>query len=101
IGSGWGFLKKGMKIEPHKHSVKEIYIIIGGKGFMKVANNTVTIQKGDAIYIPSNDIHTAWNKANEDLEFIYIAFENQPLPFIMNIFERSIELLKNLFVRSH
>ena len=45
IGSGWGFLKKGMKIEPHKHSVKEIYIIIGGKGFMKVANNTVTIQR--------------------------------------------------------
>ena len=95
IGSGWGFLKKGMKIESHKHPVKEIYIIIQGKGFMKVGSNSLTVQKGDAIYIPSNDMHTAWNNENEDLEFIYFVFENRPLPFIMNMFEGLIDIMKN------
>lgn len=89
LGSGWGFLKAGMKIEPHKHPVKEIYVFTNGKGSMQVGADIVSVQKGDAVYIPPNAMHTAWNSEEDDLEFVFIVFNARPLSFLMQALEAS------------
>lgn len=99
LGSGWGFLKAGMKIEPHKHPVKEIYVFTQGKGFMQVGTDVVPVQKGDAVYIPPNAIHTAWNSGEDDLEFVFIVFGARPLTFLTQVFEALTSVIARRFAR--
>jgi len=72
----WGFLKKGMKIHPHKHPHKEVYIFIKGEGTMQVDDEVTPVKGGDIVFIPSNSLHTAWNNDNMDLEFILVRSRN-------------------------
>jgi hypothetical protein len=70
----WGFLKKEMKIAPHKHQQREIYLFIGGRGLMSIDDRVINVEKGDAIYINPNSLHSVWNIEEEDLEFILLIF---------------------------
>ena len=71
----WAFLKKGMKINPHKHPEKEIYLFINGKGFMEIDGEKFPVEKGEAAYIQRNAVHAIWNNEEEDLEFVLIKFK--------------------------
>lgn len=68
----WGFLKKGMKVYPHKHPQKEVYIFVRGKGTMQISDETMSVKERDVVFIPPNHMHTAWNDNEEDLEFILV-----------------------------
>lgn len=68
----WGFLKKGMKVYPHKHPDREVYIFVNGRGIMKVDEEEFLVAKGDAVYIEPNSLHTTWNNEDTDLEFILL-----------------------------
>jgi len=72
----WGFLKKGMKVYPHKHPQKELYIFVRGKGTMRVDNKEIPVGERDVVFIPPNSMHTAWNDDEEDLEFILVRAKN-------------------------
>ncbi|MEM2851102.1 MAG: cupin domain-containing protein [Candidatus Bathyarchaeia archaeon] len=47
-----------MKIEPHSHPEKEIYIFINGEGNMWIGKEKRNVRKWDAVYIPPNYIYT-------------------------------------------
>lgn len=68
----WGYLKKGMKVHPHKHPQKEVYIFIRGKGIMQINDKRMAVKERDAVFIPPGSMHTAWNDNEEDLEFILV-----------------------------
>ena len=68
----WNFIKKGMKVHPHKHPKKEAYLFTRGKGTMQVDNEKMSVKEGDIVFIPENALHTAWTDDEEDLEFIII-----------------------------
>jgi len=68
----WGFLKKGMKVHPHRHPQREVYIFVKGIGTMQIDDEEFRVEQGDVIYIEPNELHTAWNKQNSDLEFILV-----------------------------
>jgi mannose-6-phosphate isomerase-like protein (cupin superfamily) len=72
----WGFLKKGMKVYPHKHPQKELYIFVRGKGTMCVDDKEIPVSQRDVVFIPPNCMHTAWNDDAEDLEFILVRAKN-------------------------
>lgn len=72
----WGFLKKGMKVYPHKHPQKELYIFVRGKGKMRVEDNEMPVGEKDVVFVPPNCMHTAWNDDEEDLEFILVRAKN-------------------------
>lgn len=71
----WGYLKKGMKVHPHKHPQKEVYIFVRGKGIMQINDKRIPVKERDVIFIPSGSMHTAWNDDEEDLEFILVRAE--------------------------
>ncbi|HML03522.1 MAG TPA: cupin domain-containing protein [Candidatus Bathyarchaeia archaeon] len=72
----WGFLKKGMKVYPHKHPQKELYIFVRGRGTMQVDGKKKPVGERDVVFIPPNSMHTAWNDEEEDLEFILVRAKN-------------------------
>ncbi|HUW47961.1 MAG TPA: cupin domain-containing protein [Patescibacteria group bacterium] len=72
----WGYLKKGMKVYPHKHPQKEVYIFVRGKGTMQVNDEKMPVKERDVVFIPPNSVHTAWNDDEEDLEFILVRAKN-------------------------
>jgi len=72
----WGFLRKGMKIHPHRHPQKEVYIFIKGEGTMQVDDEIMPVEEGDMVFIPSKSLHTAWNSNDTDLEFIIVRSRN-------------------------
>lgn len=72
----WGYLKKGMKVYPHKHPQKEVYMFIKGKGIMQINDKKIPVKERAVVFIPPNAMHTAWNDNEEDLEFILIRTRN-------------------------
>jgi len=43
----WGFLKINMKVYPHKHPQKEVYLFLKGKGTMQIE---------DAFFVPYQEL---------------------------------------------
>lgn len=72
----WGYLKKGMKVYPHKHPHKEVYIFVRGKGTMQVNDKKMAVKERDIVFIPPHAFHTAWNDEDEELEFILVRAKN-------------------------
>jgi mannose-6-phosphate isomerase-like protein (cupin superfamily) len=73
----------------HSHQPEQCYYIIGGKGLMTIANEHREVNKGDAIYIPSNEKHGITNIGNFDLEYLTanapsfdIEYENSLWPIV-------------------
>ncbi len=84
----WGFLKKDMKIDPHRHTQKEVYIFLSGNGTMKVENEEFNVGKGDVIYIEPNALHTAWNDSDMDLEFVIVRVKKRVPNVLTSIFHK-------------
>ncbi len=70
-----GFLKPAQKAFPHLHKrSEEIYYVLAGAGRVRVGNNTYTIKKGDAIYIPRHSLHALMNTSRtKRLEILAIS----------------------------
>lgn len=52
----------------------QCFIIIGGNGVANIDNKEIDIEKGMAIHVPPNVIHTFKAKPDKTLEFIWIAY---------------------------
>ena len=56
----------------HTHAPAEVYYIISGSGEVFVDGTTYPISSGDAVWIPPNAEHVAYNVGNEPLRLIYV-----------------------------
>lgn len=72
------FVMGTVKINPygsiprHQHPNEEIYIILKGKGIMKMGEEREEVQGNSVVYIPSNQEHCLENRNNETLEMIFV-----------------------------
>ena len=57
-----------IKLFPHKHTFKEFYIIVKGRGLMYLGDATQKIGPGDNIYIQEGIWHSIENLGDENLE---------------------------------
>lgn len=69
----WVDILPGSMQRPHRHVPEQIYVIIRGRGKMKVDNAVKEIGVGDIVYIPSNSIHGIENISDETLTYISAA----------------------------
>ena len=74
--SGWYQLDKGQSLnEPGDvNPFQQAFIIISGKGYAKIAENSVNVTAGEAYYIPPQSDHVLWNEDPEPLCLIYLAW---------------------------
>lgn len=72
-GACWAILDPGMTLEAHKHPIMEVYVFLKGTGKMSVGKDTFDVEGGDAILIPSDEIHTVTNRKNAKGELCWFS----------------------------
>jgi mannose-6-phosphate isomerase-like protein (cupin superfamily) len=69
----WVDIKPGSGQRLHKHFPEQVYVIIKGKGRMRVGKEEQEVGEGDLIYIPPNTIHGIKNLLNEELTYLSVS----------------------------
>jgi len=65
-------IKPGKRSKRHKMKTAEVYYILEGTGTMHVDEETQTVSKEDAVYIPPFSIQFIENTGKSDLKFLCI-----------------------------
>lgn len=72
ISLGMTVLDPGCSSSPHSHKTQEeIWYVLAGTGLATVAEETIRIQKGTAIYIPPEQSHQLLNEGNEQMRVLW------------------------------
>jgi hypothetical protein len=74
--SGWYQLDKGQKLNKpgDVNPFHQAFVIISGKGYTKIGENSIEVRTGEAYYIPPQSEHILWNNEPEPLCLIYLAW---------------------------
>lgn len=56
--------------KPHHHETEQCYMILEGKGVMKVDDDRAEVKTGDTIFIPSNSVHSLVNNNTTALKYL-------------------------------
>jgi mannose-6-phosphate isomerase-like protein (cupin superfamily) len=62
----------GGSTEEDKHEVREIWVVLQGRGTLTAAGERSSIGPGDTLYFDSHETHQVVNASNELLEFLSI-----------------------------
>ncbi len=66
-------LPPGKTVTPHTHEVlEEIYYILSGSGVMTIGAESQAVSAGDAIYIPTHNVHSLTNTGDEDMKILLV-----------------------------
>jgi mannose-6-phosphate isomerase-like protein (cupin superfamily) len=58
---------------PHGHAPEQVYVIVKGKGRMRVGDEELVVGEGDLIHIPPETLHGIENLADEVLTYVSAA----------------------------
>ena len=62
----------GRPARGHTHAPAEVYYIVSGRGEVMVDGETYPLHSGDAVWIPPNAEHVAYNVGEEPLRLLYV-----------------------------
>ena len=63
----------GSRQRLHYHDAEQVYLVLEGRGKMRVGDEEREVEQGDLLYIPSGMPHGIQNVANEPLEYVSAA----------------------------
>lgn len=67
----WAQLPVGKSFRPHFHeNMQEAFVIIRGQVTMKVDNEDIALDRGDAVLVSPREVHSMENTGKEVAEFI-------------------------------
>lgn len=66
----YAMLPPGNAIEEHVDEVEEIYLVVKGKGLMKVGNEEREVKEWDTIWLPAGEPHGLKNTGDEEMLII-------------------------------
>ena len=69
----WVDVDPGSGQRPHSHAPEQVYVIVRGRGRMKVGDEELLVVEGDLIYIPPDALHGIENLADEVLTYVSAA----------------------------
>jgi len=64
----WVDVAHGSSQRPHSHGSEQVYVIIKGKGQMRVGDEKREVVEDDLIFIPPHVVHSIENSLNEVLQ---------------------------------
>jgi len=62
----------GEALHEHRHLQAEVYLILQGRGLVRVDGKPQPIAAGAAVFIPTNAPHSCENTGTTDLRFTYV-----------------------------
>ena len=69
----WVEVAPGSGQRPHGHVPEQVYVIVRGRGRMKVGDEEQVVGEGDLVHIPPQSIHGIENIADEVLTYVSAA----------------------------
>lgn len=69
----YAVLPPGNTLEEHVDPVEEIYLILRGKGMMKVGDDEREVKELDAVWIPAGEPHRLTNTGKEEAFIVVVA----------------------------
>ncbi len=69
----WVEVDPGSGQRPHSHASEQVYVIVRGRGRMKVGGEEVLVVEGDLIHIPPDTLHGIENLGDEVLTYLSAA----------------------------
>jgi mannose-6-phosphate isomerase-like protein (cupin superfamily) len=76
----------GEALHEHRHLQAEIYLILQGRGLLRIDGKPQPVTAGSAVFIPGNAPHSCENTGATDLQFAYV-FPANSFEEIEHIFE--------------
>jgi mannose-6-phosphate isomerase-like protein (cupin superfamily) len=62
----------GGQVPAHEHAQEEVYYVTGGEGEIEIAGATESIREGEAVYVPSGQVHNLRNTGKRDMTFLFV-----------------------------
>ena len=72
VAVGFTTYPVGEKGSPHAHTGEETIFILKGGAKVSSSKEEQTLEAGDIVYLPPNEIHTLANSGEENLQFIWV-----------------------------
>ncbi len=69
----WVDVAPGSGQRPHSHAPEQVYVIVRGRGRMKVGGEERVVVEGDLIHIPPHTLHGIENASDEVLTYVSAA----------------------------
>lgn len=69
----WVEVASGGRQAPHRHAPEQVYVIVRGKGSMRVNDEVREVGPGDLVLVPSDATHGIENTGEELLEYVSAA----------------------------
>ena len=69
----WVDVDPGSGQRPHSHAPEQVYVVVRGRGRMRVGDEDWVVAAGDLIYIPSGSLHGIENLSDEVLTYVSAA----------------------------
>ena len=62
----------GGQVPAHRHPQEEVYYVVNGEGEIDLEGELQPIKKGEAVYVPPNQIHNLRNPGKQDMTFVFV-----------------------------
>ena len=72
----WVDVAPGSAQISHKHVPEQVYVVVRGRGLMRVGDEERPAAEGDLVYIPSNMAHNIENISDQVLTYVSAATPN-------------------------
>ena len=69
----WVDVAPGSGQRPHGHAPEQVYVVLRGRGRMRVGDEELVVGEGDLIHIPPETLHGIENLADEVLTYVSAA----------------------------
>jgi mannose-6-phosphate isomerase-like protein (cupin superfamily) len=69
----WVDVGPGSEQIPHSHAPEQVYVVVRGRGKVKVGDEERLVVEGDLIYIPPETLHGIENLSDEVLTYVSAA----------------------------
>ena len=69
----WVEVAPGSGQRPHSHAPEQVYVIVRGRGKIKVGSEERVVMEGDLIHIPPDTVHGIENPSDEVLTYVSAA----------------------------
>ena len=69
----WVDVAPGSGQRPHGHAPEQVYVVLRGRGRMRVGDEELVVGEGDLIHIPPGTLHGIENLADEVLTYVSAA----------------------------
>lgn len=76
VRSAWYQINKGEQVnEPgDTNPFPQYFIVMQGRGYAKIGNDTLVVKENEAYFIPPNHDHVFWNESEEPIVYIFLAW---------------------------